>query len=256
MNQQAKISEQDCQRLHIGTSGWSYRHWKGLFYPKPIQPNQYLEYYATQFSCVEVNASFYRLPQSETIENWFKTTPDDFILSVKMNRSVTHFRKLMHIEQLLQLFFERFSLLKNKLGPILLQLPPQLIFEKPRVKPFFQCLKQHNHDHRFALEGRHHTWHTDEALELMHDYKIAWVISDYNQPHDGQTLTSDFVYMRFHGPKQLYASKYSAQYLKKAAIMITSWLQSGKAVWIFFNNDADAYAIDNARQLKKYIVQP
>jgi uncharacterized protein YecE (DUF72 family) len=240
--------------FHVGTSGWSYKDWAGgVFYPGEVRPGKWLEYYAMQFDCVELNASFYRMPQEQTLKNWRARVPDGFKFCPKMSRFITQLKKLGNVEEPLSTFFERFDLLKGLLGPILIQLPPSLGFHQDRTERFFQLLQPH-HDYRFALEVRHKTWLGEEALDLLRQYDIALVVSqsDGRFPYT-ETVTTDFVYLRFHGPDALYASDYSEEMLAGYADKIKAWLREEHAAWAFFNNDIFGYAVKNARRLRELV---
>ena len=240
--------------FRVGTSGWSYKDWAGgVFYPGEVKPGKWLEYYATQFDCVELNASFYRMPQEPTLKNWRARAPDDFKFCPKMSRFITQLKKLGNVEEPLRTFFERFDILRSALGPVLIQLPPSLGFHRERTEHFFQLLQPH-HDYRFALEVRHKTWLCEEALDLLRQYNIALVISqsDGRFPYK-EAVTTDFVYLRFHGPGALYASDYSPKMLADYADKIKVWLKEKRSAWAFFNNDLFAYAVNNARQLRELV---
>lgn len=241
--------------FRVGTSGWSYKHWAdGVFYPSEAKPGKWLEYYATQFDCVELNASFYRMPQETAIKNWLTRAPGGFKFCPKMSRFITQLKKLGDVEQPLALFFERFDILKSSLGPVLIQLPPSLGFHPERTEHFFQLLQPHP-GYRFALEARHASWLGQPALDLLRSYQIAWVVSqsDGRFPYNEAT-TTDFVYLRFHGPGALYASEYSFEMLTAYAVKIKRWLNEGLDAWAFFNNDRAAYAVKNARQLRDMVL--
>lgn len=240
-------------KLHIGTSGWSYKHWMELFYPKGTRPEKYLEYYMTQFSCVELNSSFYHLPNNATVSGWMRRTNKSFLFCPKMSRIITHQLRLKNIEEPLGRFFNIFEGLKSKMGPVLVQLPPGLRFDEPSVNDFFEHVKVYN-GYRFAVEVRHSSWITDAFLNLLEKNKFAFVIADSGKrfPHY-EAVTTDFVYLRFHGSGQLYASDYSEQELKQYAEKIKGWLSEGKECWVFFNNDFGGYAIKNALQLIQFI---
>jgi uncharacterized protein YecE (DUF72 family) len=240
--------------FRAGTSGWSYQDWaKGVFYPEGVRPGRWLEYYATQFDCVELNASFYRMPQEQTLKDWQARAPDHFKFCPKMSRFITQLKKLRDVERPLSTFFERFDNIKSGLGPVLIQLPPSLGFHRDRTEHFFQLLQPHR-DYRFALEVRHKTWLGEEALGLLRQYDIALVISqsDGRFPYS-ETVTTDFVYLRFHGPGALYASDYAQDMLADYALKIKTWLKEVHAAWAFFNNDLFAYAVKNARQLREMV---
>jgi len=142
-------------QIYIGTSGWNYNHWKELFYPADCPKTNWLEFYAKHFRTVELNASFYRLPKPQTFENWRKRTPDNFLWSVKASRYITHIKRIKDVNEPLERFFSSAELLKEKLGPILFQLPPNLAFNERSLSNFCQKLMA---NHRYALEVRHQSW--------------------------------------------------------------------------------------------------
>jgi uncharacterized protein YecE (DUF72 family) len=242
-------------KFHVGTSGWSYRHWAaGVFYPPEVKSGKYLEYYITQFDCTELNFSFYRLPQARTIQGWAERTPEFFRFCPKMSRFVTHQKKLANIEEPLKLFFERFSILKTRLGPFLIQLPANLRYDATRAEGFFILLASYYGGYHFALEARDASWLSDESLGLLRKYRIALVIahSDGRFPYR-EAITTDWTYLRFHGPTDLYASDYPTATLRDYAGKIKTWMAQGIEVWAFFNNDAQGYAVKNAKQLRGFV---
>lgn len=241
-------------RLYIGTSGWSYKHWEGIFYPKEVKLAKYLEYYTTKFNCVELNSSFYHLPQKKTVSGWVQRTPDAFKFCPKLSRYITHQKKLIDIEEPLQKFFDLFEEMKKKLGPVLIQLPPGLEFDPSLIEEFLELLKKRYHSHRFAIEVRNRTWITDHFFNLLEKYGIAFVIADSGTrfPYH-ETVTTDFVYLRFHGHESLYASNYSEADLAGYAQKIKHWLEQGNKVWGFFNNDFHGFAVKNAERLRNLI---
>lgn len=242
--------------LHIGTSGWSYKHWVEIFYPKDIKPDKYLEYYLTRFDCVELNSSFYNLPRETTVTGWMNRTPETFRFCPKLSRLITHQMQLKNIELALHKFFDVFEGMKNRLGPVLIQLPPGLSYDKPLICNFLNLLKEHYNQYRFAVEVRNKSWINDSFFGLLSQFGISFVIADSGNRYPYfETVTTDFLYMRFHGREQLYASDYSENDLKSYAEKITVWLNEGKEVWVFFNNDYYCYAVKNADRLKKIIYQ-
>jgi uncharacterized protein YecE (DUF72 family) len=238
------------ERLHIGTSGWSYKHWAGLFYPEGVKPAKYLEYYVTEFDCVELNASFYRTPGIKTVEGWTRRTPASFRFCVKMNRVVTHLKKLVDAAEPLERFLAVFDPLRDRLGPFLVQLPPNLRFDSNLSKAFLQLLASHRNTGEFALEARHDSWFTPESISLLRHYGIVHVIADSGGRFaEAEALTSSTVYLRFHGRGGLYSSHYSIEELTDYARKITGWLSEGGEIWAFFNNDIDGHAVHNAHEL-------
>lgn len=242
------------QNLHIGTSGWSYKEWKGAYYPEKLRPVQYLHHYGLEFRCVEVNTSFYHLPKAKTIENWSIAVPEDFRFCPKMSRYISHYQKLQNPEESLRLFFDLFDPMKDKLGPILIQLPAHVPFNPEVAENFFAVLQKIYGEYEFALEVRHESWLSPQSVQLMQHYNIALVIAQSSMPFPyHEVVTAQHIYMRFHGPEKLYASSYSDALMFEYAQKCVQWLKSGHSIWIFFNNTFFGDAIENARLLEKYI---
>jgi len=237
-------------QLHVGTSGWSYKHWKGVFYPDKLPARQWFEYYAERFDCVELNASFYRLPQEKTVSDWQKRAPDNFKFCFKLSRYITQLKKLNDAAEPLATFFERMRPLAKCAGPVLVQLPPHFGFDAERAETFFRQIKKYRR-YRFALEARQESWLTDAALDLYRKYRVALVIAESGGrfPYK-EAVTADFVYLRFHGPGALYASNYTDAMLRGYAAKIKGWLGEGRDIWAFFNNDGYGYAVKNAMTLR------
>lgn len=235
--------------LHIGTSGWSYKHWKELFYPKKVKAADYLEYFSHEFKVAEINTSFYHLPKPATIEKWVETVNSRFKFCPKISRYITHMKKLNDPEDTLPAFFDVFDPYIKHLGPVLIQLPPNLPFHEEKVHIFLTALKKYK-GYRFAVEPRHETWMEPVAVNLLKKFKVGFVIAESGQrwPY-GEFVTAKDIYIRFHGPDGSYASSYTDQVLKQYAKKINIWRNEGHHVWVFFNNDINGYAIDNARTL-------
>jgi uncharacterized protein YecE (DUF72 family) len=236
--------------LYIGTSGWSYKHWHGIFYPEDLKQDKYLEYYTTRFSCVELNSCFYHLPLKKTVSGWMSRTPDSFRFCLKLSRFITHQMLLYNVDEALMNFFTVFEGMKEKLGPVLVQLPPGLTFDEPRIVYFMELLKQQYDQFRFAFEIRNKTWLNDRFFNLLSHIGAAFVISDSGKRYPyHEAVTTDFVYLRLHGREQLYASDYNDADVENYAEKIKTWLSMNKTVWFFFNNDYHGYAIKNAARL-------
>jgi len=241
-------------KIYIGTSGWSYKHWKGNFYPPDLKSADYLNYVAGHFNCIEINTSFYHLPKPATVKQWMKEVPGNFKFCPKMSRYLTQMKKLLDPEEPLSRFFSVFRQMKKKMGPVLLQLPPQLGFHRERTEKLFQVLKRRYSSYRLALECRHDSWFTEEAVSLLTKYKITFVIADSGGRFPaGEFITAKDIYVRFHGPDGSYATSYSLKSLRSYAKKCTGWSAKGHHVWMFFNNDIHGYAIQNAETLKKMI---
>jgi uncharacterized protein YecE (DUF72 family) len=238
------------ERLHIGTSGWSYKHWKGTFYPPKLKAVDWFDWYAQQFASTEINTSFYHLPKLQTVEAWAQKAPPHFTYCPKMSRYITHMKKLQQVEEPLQRFFEIFSPLYSLMGPVLIQLPPMLHFKQELATRFFDLLVTRYPDQSFVLEVRHESWLQDSVAQLLQQYGIGFVISQSAGffPY-AEWVTSTNVYLRFHGPEALYASPYSEDMLHAYALKCKQWLREGRQVWAYFNNDIHGYAYEDARRL-------
>lgn len=238
------------QKWRIGTSGWNYKHWKGLFYPPDLSQRKWLEFYTGEFDTVELNASFYRLPKVTTFHSWYERTPQGFLWAVKANKFITHTRRLKDCEESLERFYDSIQGLKEKLGPILLQLPPSLAFDEVLFREFCTLLQDR---HRHVLEVRHASWITDKVFDIMNQFNVAFCISDTagRYPYH-EAVTTDFIYIRLHGSRKLYTSEYTTQELHTWAEKILQW---GKETFCYFDNDFEGYAVQNARELKKILAK-
>lgn len=236
-----------------GTSGWSYPDWKGAFYPDGVGQSKFLEYYATHFPAVELNASFYRLPSDSMVAGWRERAPAGFRFCVKLLRLITHLKRLRDPGDALDAFLNRFKPLGARMGPVLAQLPPSLAFEAGRVEPFLKAWRRRTR-RALAVEARHASWLAEEARELLTEHGVALVRADSGGrwPTAGAP-TADFAYLRYHGPKELYASGYSPQKLGHEAARIAGWLGKDRAVWAFFNNTDAGHAWADAARLREFV---
>ncbi|MBA2422192.1 MAG: DUF72 domain-containing protein [Chitinophagales bacterium] len=238
------------QKYHIGTSGWSYKHWKGQFYPEGLKAAEYLKFYAAHFGVSELNTSFYHLPLAQTALNWASAVPANFKFCPKLSRSITHYQKLLNSENSLKLFFEVFDPIRKKLGPVLVQLPHFVKFHPEKTENFYKVLRSTYKQHRFALEAREAGWFSRESLDLMKRYHIALVISQSERRFPFfEAITAKDIYYRFHGPAGLYASDYTDTMLRNYASKFTEWIADKHHIWAFFNNDIGGYAYKNAMTL-------
>ena len=250
-------------KLFIGTSGWAYGHWMGLFYPKNLPPKDKLKYYSQYFKTVEINYSFYHLPQPSVYQKWYQETPLGFIFAVKVSRFITHIKRLKGVKFACKSFFENSLCLKQKLGPILFQFPASFKANEKNIERLENFLKLISVNQRldqpksavlrFALEFRHKSWCDEKNYKLLKKYNIAWVIADSPSYPKAEVVTADFIYIRMHGSKALFSSKYTNKELKDLSQKIKKWLKKGLDVYVYFNNDAYGYAIENAKMLKKLI---
>ncbi|RLC29261.1 MAG: DUF72 domain-containing protein [Deltaproteobacteria bacterium] len=236
------------QVIRIGTSGWTYPHWREIFYPVRCPKKEWLSYYSTVFDTVELNATFYRLPDFRTFRNWHARTPDHFIWAVKASKYITHTRRLREPEEPLERFYGAASGLGEKLGPVLFQLPPGLPFEADVLGKFCRALKA---GFRHVLEVRHPSWISEQVFDILRTYGVGLCIADTAGRYPlCEVLTTDFVYIRLHGAHELYRSDYSEDELNMWARKIRAW---GKDTYVYFDNDAEGHAVRNAKGLKKIL---
>lgn len=237
------------KKNYIGTSGWSYEHWDQVFYAG-LSASKRLAFYAKSFSTVEINSTFYHLPTSKAVKNWEALTPKNFVFSVKASRYITHLKRLKDPEEGLKNFFSSIKNLKSKTGPILFQLPPSFSNNFERLKSFIKKLPKKK---RYTFEFRHNTWFTEEVFNLLKKYKIALCLTDLNGKLSAIEVTSDFVYIRLHGPKRAYQGSYSDKQLKQWAKRIKEWNKQNIKVFIYFDNDQKGYALQDAQRLKELL---
>jgi uncharacterized protein YecE (DUF72 family) len=235
------------QKLHIGTSGWHYKHWIGTFYPEKTKPADMMENYLKSFDTVEINNSFYRLPEPKTLENWEAAVPKDFIFSVKASRYITHIKKLKDGKQGFERLQERIDVLQNKLGPVLFQLPPGWSYNSDRFHEFLQILPN---SYRYAFEFRNPAWYNDEAIGLLRKKGAAFVIYELEGHISPIEITSDFAYLRLHGPGAKYQGSYDDDTLNLWLERFKDWSGQGVGeVYCYFDNDQEGYAAFNAKRM-------
>jgi len=282
--------------VRIGISGWRYAPWRGKFYPDGLRQRDELAYAASKFSTVEINGTFYSLQRPESFAAWHDAVPDDFVFAVKGARYITHMLKLRNVEKPLANFFAQGVLaLKAKLGPVLWQLPPNFIFNPDKLSGFFDLLPRttkqalalaRRHDDkvskngtflkidadrpiRHALEIRHDSFRSAEFIRLLRRHDIALVVADTVEWPLLMDATSDFVYVRLHGSRQLYASGYGPKALDRWADRIHGWTAGCEAegdhaggparrrsrdVYVYFDNDAKVRAPFDALNLIKRLI--
>jgi len=241
------------KKLFIGTSGWAYPHWGKTFYPQTLTGKDKLRYYTNYFKTVEVNYSFYHLPSQKTFRNWAASVPDDFVFAIKASRYITHIKRLKGVKTAWRRFFKNAQALGKKLGPILVQLPPNFQAteeNKKRLAGFLEFIKKDKT--RFAFEFRHLSWAKKQIYYMLKKYKASWVIADSPSFPKREIVTADFIYIRFHGSKILFSSDYTLEELQDWARKIRKWLKKGD-VYAYFNNDAKGFAPKNANQLQKLL---
>lgn len=237
-------------KTYIGTSGWSYKHWKGNFYPESLKAGEQFDWYKKHFDSVELNNSFYHLPDAATFRNWKMNTPDQFLFAVKASRFITHMKKLKVDKKSLELFFSHAGKLGKKLGCVLFQLPPKWKINTERFAGFLAALPK---KYRYTFEFRDQSWYDPEVYSLLKIHKSAFCIYELAGHYSPEEITADFVYIRLHGPGNKYQGSYSEAALKLWAAKINKWTGNGKDVYIYFDNDQHGYAAFNATRLKELI---
>ena len=286
-------------RIRVGISGWRYKGWRGKFYPVKLRQKDELRYAAARFATIEINGTFYSLQTAESFANWTAETPDDFVFAVKGSRFLTHILRLRKVEKPLATFFGSGLLaLGAKLGPFLWQLPPNFKFDPERLDAFFKLLPRDaksaaalaahrdkkilpraytkvtvNRALRHALEIRHDSFRTPEFIKLLRENNIGLVCADTVEWPRLMDLTSDFIYCRLHGSKELYASGYDARSIKRWAERAVAWSRGrepketekviekpapksiARDVYIYFDNDAKVCAPDDALALEKKVAE-
>ncbi|MBW8783536.1 MAG: DUF72 domain-containing protein [Novosphingobium sp.] len=238
--------------VRIGCSGWIYRHWRGLFYPEKLAVKRWFAYYAAEFDTVEINNSFYRLPKQETFAAWRDQAPPGFCYAVKANRFLTQAKKLKDCAEPLQRMMTPFRALGPKLGPILYQLPPRFRINLERLSSFLELLPK---DVTSVFEFRDKSWYTDEVFTLLGRHGASFCAHDMPGSQSPRLAVGPIAYLRFHGGEGKYWGRYSDEGLLAAADWIAAEARGGRPVWAYFNNDAEAHAIQDALTLRAMVRQ-
>jgi uncharacterized protein YecE (DUF72 family) len=237
--------------IRVGCSGWNYAHWRERVYPKGVPARRWLEYYATLFDTVEVNSTFYRLPRRNAVAAWVQETPDDFLFSVKSSRYLTHLKRLTDLGSGVERFYERIEPLVEspKLGPVLWQLPGNFRRDDARLGAALESLPRGRH----CFEFRHPSWFCTEVYELLRRSGTALVIGDTpRRPFQAHELTAGWTFVRFHHGHRGRNGNYSDRELDEWAQTIRRWRRSVE-VFAYFNNDWNAYAVENAKRLRRLL---
>ncbi len=237
--------------IRIGTSGFHYKHWLRSFYPPTTPASGMLKFYLQHFDTLELNNSFYRLPPVSSLESWREATPADFVFAVKASRFITHNKKLKDPENALDNLIPRIMHLGPKLGPILFQLPPKWQVNPERVQDFLAALPA---ELRYAFEFRELSWMKPEVMDVLKRFNAAFCIYELAGYHSPMHVTTDFTYVRLHGPDaNKYQGSYSDDRLRWWACQIESWAKMQKAIYVYFDNDQAGYAPQNALTLKNMV---
>ena len=233
--------------IHVGCSGWVYRHWKGAFYPAGLSQKRWFEHYASEFDTVEINASFYRLPLASTFDKWREQAPPGFRYAVKVNRFITHMKKLLDCEQAADQFIALVRPLGPTLGPLLYQLPPSLHKNLERLDAFVSRLPT---DLEQVMEFRHRSWYEEDVLALLDRHGIGFVTHDLVGLKSPRWASGRTAYVRFHGTGGKYRGRYSDDQMRNWADWLIGQRAAGRSAWAYFNNDISGDAIADARNLK------
>jgi uncharacterized protein YecE (DUF72 family) len=238
------------EKVWIGTSGYVYRHWrKGMFYPAGLKSRDELPFYAARFPTVELNNPFYRLPTAEIFARWRDATPEGFQFAVKASRFITHIKRLVNVDQELDLFMQRARHLGTKLGPVLFQLPPTQQQDLPRLDAFLRLLSS---SQRWVLEFRHPSWHSRAVYQLLSGHQVALCIPVGGGLEPDRITTAPFTYIRMHRGQEP-AGGFTPGELRAWAAQIRSLTAAGKEVYLYFNNDWEGFAIRDAVALQRLL---
>jgi uncharacterized protein YecE (DUF72 family) len=229
---------------HIGCSGFHYKHWKERFYPEGLPQKKWFEYYCEHFKTLELNVTFYRFPQLSFLQNWHAKSPADFRFAVKAPRAITHYKKFNDTAQLISSFYETINDgLQEKLGPVLFQMPPAFHYDEAKLERVLNSLDP-SFDNVF--EPRHISWWNQTVYDRLAEKNISFCGMSYPGLPDDLIQNAPAVYYRFHGVPNLYNSPYSEDSLKKVIAAIDGKTREG---WFYFNNDIDAVAPGNAKEM-------
>ncbi len=235
--------------LLIGCSGFDYADWRGAFYPRSVAAGDRLAFYARHFRTLELNVTFYRMPAADAFRKWAAAVPDDFVFAVKASRYLTHIRRLREPREPVEFLMERASLLGRHLGPILLQLPPTMKIDLERMDETLQAFGRTP----VAVEVRDESWFTPEFEKLLRDRSAALCLADRRGPLTPIWKTTDWTYVRFHEGRSHTPPCYGEASLQHWAERLRACFDSSPRGYVYFNNDARACAVRDARRLAKLL---
>ena len=236
--------------IHIGCSGWHYKHWLGKFYPADLPASEMLALYSKTFDTVEINNTFYALPNEKSVQRWHEIPSEGFCFAVKASRYITHVKKLNDPVPALERFFPVVEHLKEKLGPILFQFPPHWKVNLSRLQEFLPLLPS---KHKYAFEFRHPSWYDQAVYKALRDFNVAFCIYDRDLVVTPLETTAQHVYVRLHGSGPAFGGNYQVDHLVQWAERIEKWKEEEREIWFYFNNDWHGYAIENALLLQRLV---
>lgn len=237
-------------RVRIGCSGWQYRHWRGGFYPRDLPQDRWFEFYAERFDTVEVNNSFYRLPEADVFAAWARRSPGDFLVAVKASRYLTHLRRLREPREPLDRLWSRARRLGAHLGPMLYQLPPRWNRDIERLAGFAQAVPRGRLQ---AVEFRDRSWYHPDTYGALELADLALCLHDMAESRSPIRRVGPFVYVRFHGSAPGYGGGYSSQRLSAWARRLAGWAGEGTSCYAYFNNDVGGHAFRDAVRLRDMV---
>lgn len=233
-------------RLHVGTSGFVYKHWRRIFYPEDLPANRWLHFFADVYSTCELNTTFYRLPRPDAVDRWREETPPGFLWAAKGSRYITHMKRLLDPKEALEKYWEVVRRLEPKLGPVLWQLPPQMNkLDVPRLEHFISFLPR---DVRHAFEFRADAWYVDEVADLLDANGMAFCEHDIVKKRVPR-ITGGWRYIRFHGATGKYNGRYGKAALRPHARDLMKWRAQEKDAYVYFNNDLEGHALFDSMDL-------
>jgi uncharacterized protein YecE (DUF72 family) len=234
----------------VGCSGWEYKHWRGDFYPLDVPRTRWFEHYAEHFDTVEINNTFYRLPEQSTFAAWAARAPSGFRFAVKASRFLTHMKKLKDPEEPLRRLFTRMRPLKKHLGPVLYQLPPGWKLDRDRLEYFLQTLPK---GVRHVLEFRDPSWYADDVKAMLARHGVSMCLHDMRGSATGRERVGPIVYVRFHGASGHYNGGYPDDRLAEWAAWLKAQRAEGADVYAYFNNDVGGHAPRDAMTLRRFL---
>ena len=249
--------------FRIGCSGWNYKHWRGNFYPPEVPVREWFTHYAQVFDTVEINNTFYRLPESSTFESWRERAPANFLYAIKASRFITHLKRLLEPEEPVTRLFTRACQLQAHLGPVLYQLPESFRCDLTRLDDFLALLPRSlgeiggipaDRAIRHVFEFRHPSWYVDETQAVLRAHGAVMCLHDKAGSAIFEPIDTPFLYVRFHGPGGRYFGRYESRRMEYWAATLGEQWRAGRDVFAYFNNDPEGMAVINAQELRALMI--
>lgn len=230
-------------RCYVGTSGWSFPHWKGILYPEELSPSDWLKYYSSNFNCVEVNSTFYRSFSASTYQKWANSVHEDFKFILKLPQEITHKKRLAGARNEILGFLDGLSLIAGKVGLILMQLPPSY---KVVLSDFEESISLIREKFPLAVEFRNRYAFSEDVLDILVEYNCCFVNPDSPNSNLQTLATNDILYLRLHGRRAMYKSSYTDNELEELSDILFSMRERIKSAYVIFNNGMEGFSIPNA----------